>query len=484
MNQLTKIISAFLIKIIFILLLLSSSIGNGQKKSTSVNISSNGKTSISIKNGFGNNFSIEYKGDITLSDDDSDVIAISRNGYMEIKKSAFGSRRRIFIESDNSGQLIKKYYVGGSQKSFDNEGKKWLSEILLEAVRTTTLGAEKRVNRFYKQGGSYKVLKEVGNISSDHVKSRYVKLLLEKNLKEKDLISILNTVGEQIDSDHHSADILKHNTKLFLAYPGTTSAYIKATGEIDSDHHKAEVLKRSIQDGAISDTQLKALFEIAKDIDSDHHKASVLKEVLNRRSLNSENMKLLVSTSKGIDSDHHKASVLKKALNINGLSESVHNTLLASISEMDSDHHIASVFSELLRNKMDSGSLSNLLRLVEDNMDSDNHQANVLKQVATKQHINGAVLPAYLEALQEINSDHHQADVFKQLSRQEFEDSQLSKILLATKSINSDYHKSESLLSFASEVSNSSSNVKDAYTEACKDISSESHFGRALKAIQ
>ncbi|GMN08892.1 hypothetical protein MTsPCn9_06520 [Croceitalea sp. MTPC9] len=484
MNQLSKIITSFLIKIIFILLLLSSSIGNGQKKSTSVNISSNGKTSISVKNGFGNNFSVEYKGEITLSDDDTDVIAISENGYMEIKKSAFGSRRKIFIEPDNSGRLTKKYYVGGSQKSFDAEGKKWLSEILLEIVRTTTLGAEKRVDRMYKQGGSYKVLKEVGNISSEHVKSRYVKLLLDKDLKEKDIISVLNTVGEDIDSDHHIASILKHNIKHFIISEGATAAYIKTAGKIDSDHHKAEVLKKSIQNGDISDTQMKTLFIIANDIDSDHHKASVLKEVLNRRSLNPENMKLLVNTSKGIDSDHHKASVLKKALNINGLSESVHNSLLASISDMDSDHHIASVFSELLRNKMDSGSLSNLLRLVEDNMDSDNHQASVLKQVATKQNIDSTVLPAYLEALQEISSDHHQADVFKQLSRQEFEDSQLSKILLATKNINSDFHKAETLLSFASEVRNSSSNVKNVYTEACKDISSESHFGRALKAIQ
>lgn len=266
MVQLSKIITTFLFKLIFIVILISSVALNGQKKSTSVNVSSNGKTTVSIKNGFGNNFSLEYKGEITLFDDDTDVIAISNNGYMEIKKSAFGSRRKIFIEPDNSGRLIKKYFVGGSHKSFDSEGKKWLSEILLEVVRTTTLGAEKRVNRIYKQGGSYKVLKEVENITSNHVKARYIKLLLEKNLKEKDLISVLNTVGEDIDSDHHKASILNSNAKGFLISDGATSAYIKATVEIDSDHHKASVLKTSIHDSDISDNQMKALFAIINDI--------------------------------------------------------------------------------------------------------------------------------------------------------------------------------------------------------------------------
>ena len=484
MIHLSKIIASSLIKLVLVLLLISSTAVSGQKRSTSVNISSNGKTTVSVKNGFGNNFSLEYKGEITLSDDDTDVISISDNGYMEIKKSAFGSRRRIFIEPDNSGHLIKKYYVGGSQKNFDSEGRKWLSEILLEVVRTTTLGAEKRVNRIYKQGGSYKVLKEVGYMSSNHVKARYIKLLSEKDLKDKDLISILNTVGNDIDSDHHRASILKNNAKRFLTSDAATSAYIKATGEIDSDHHKAEVLKKSIYDSNITDTQMKVLFTIINNIDSDHHKASVLKEVLNRRKLNAENMKLLVNTSKNIDSDHHKASVLKKALSMNDLPESVYNTLLSSIGNMDSDHHIASVFSEILRNRMDENSLAYLLDLVGDTIDSDYHQANILKQVASKQNISDNALDNYLAALREIDSDAHQASTFKELSRKDFGSPQLIKILSATNNIDSDHHKAESLLSFAAKVRSSENDVKDAYTDACKYISSSTHFGRTLKAIQ
>ncbi|GMN05200.1 hypothetical protein MTsPCn5_05880 [Croceitalea sp. MTPC5] len=483
MNQLSKFIAALLVKIIILLMVFGANGLSAQRRSTSVNINNNGKTTISIKNGLGNNFSIEYKGEITLSDDDTDVVAISRGGYMEIKKSAFGNRRRISIEPNDSGGLIKKYYVGSSQKSFDAEGKKWLSEILLEVVRTTTLGAEKRVNRLYKAGGSYKVLKEVGKITSNHVKSRYIKLLLKKELKEADLIAVLNEVAE-IDSNHHQADILKNNTNVFLAHKGTTAAYIKAAGTIDSDHHKAEVLKKSINDGSISDTQMKALFAITQDIDSDHHKASVLQTVLERRSLNQTNLKLLVNTTRDIDSDHHKASVLKKALNSEELGSDVYNTLLTSVSSIDSDHHLASVFTQLLRNEIDGASLLRLLRVMQDNMSSDNHQATVLKKVLQEQRLSGNSLSEYLSVLRNMDSDHHKASVFKTLSRNDFSDAELVQILKATTSIGSDHHKAESLLGFASKVRSADREVQDAYTSACKDIDSESHFGRALKAIQ
>ncbi len=483
MTQLSKLLVTLLVKLIILLLVFNSFDSTAQSRSTSVNIRDNGKTTISIKNGFGNNFNIEYKGEITLSDDDTDVIAISDGGYMEIKKAAFGSRRRIYIESDNSGKLIKKYFVGSSQRNFDAEGRKWLSEILLEVVRTTTLGSEKRVNRMYKQGGAYKVLREVDRISSNHVKARYIKLLLNKELSEKDLLQVLDEVAD-IDSDHHRASILKENTKAFLAYDSTTGAYIETTGSIDSDHHKASVLKRSIDDGNISDAQMKTLFAIAKDIDSDHHKASVLHTVLTNRSLNGTSLKLLLNTAQDIDSDHHKASVLQSTLKHSKLDNSSYKTLLSAATNIDSDHHMASLFKTALRNNLDDSSLSYLLQLVRDEINSDSHSASVLKEVVWKQKVSGDAIKPLLNAMDHINSDSQRAEVFKQLSRKSFSERETALILEAIADLNSDHHKAESLIAFSYRVENMGGVAEEAYVNACKTINSESHFGRAIRAIQ
>lgn len=482
MRHLSKLIIGLLIKAIVLFTFFNPSFSEAQKKSTSVNINSNGKTTISISNGFGNKFSIEYEGDIELSDDDSDVVSISRGGYMEIKKSAFGNRRKVTIEPDNAGGLVKKYWVGGSQKDFDSEGRKWLSEILLEVVRSTTLGAEKRVDRMYKKGGYYPVLKEVDNMTSSHVRSHYLKLLLDKKLDEKGLTATLKRVGE-IDSDHHKASILKHNTEVFLSSENLTSAYIQATGGINSDHHKAEVLKTAIKNGDIKDNQIKALFAIVNDINSDHHQANVLLEVLKNRSLNAENTKLLISTSKSINSDHHKANVLKKALDTDGLSSASYHALLSSVDNMSSDHHISSVLNDMLKNDLDQESLAHLLKQVKNNMSSDMHQATVLKKIANGQEMK-TTLNDFLQVLKGINSDHHQAGVFKELSRNSFSDNELIAIITATKSINSDHHHAEALLAFAPKVTGKTGAVMDAYRSSSDAISSDSHLGRVLRAVR
>lgn len=483
MNQLSKIFAALVLKVILFFFLLNGSSVNAQRKSTSINVSDNGKTSISVKNnGFGNNFQVEFKGDITLSNDDTDVIAISDEGYMEIKKSAFGNRRRVFIESNSSGQLTKKYYVGGSERNFDSEGRKWMAEILLEVVRTTTLGSEQRVNRIYKQGGTYGVLKEVDFIGSNYVKARYIKLLLKKDLKNADLISILNVIGDDIDSDHHRADILKNNTSKFLATEASTSAYIEATAEIDSDHHKAEVLKRSIKDGSLKGNQMNSLFTIAKDIDSDYHKSSVLLTVLRNSSLNTANMKLLISTANGIDSDHHKSEVLRSALNSDGLSDSSFHTLLSSLDDMSSDHHKGNVLSKLLQKDLDPSSLSHVLKQVG-HMDSDSHKANVLKSVVRKE-LSDESIEVLLDVLEHMSSDSHKAGIFKQMARKTYSDTQFTKILWTIKDIGSDYHKAESLLAFSRMVSQKEATVKETYRSVCKSISSDSHYRKAINAVQ
>ena len=88
----------------------------------------NGKSKIRVKSK-GNEFNIEYEGEFTLSDDDKDIVAVSNGGFIEIKKSSFGNRRRIVIESDSNGKLIKRYYVGGSQKNYNPDGKNGLQKF-------------------------------------------------------------------------------------------------------------------------------------------------------------------------------------------------------------------------------------------------------------------------------------------------------------------------------------------------------------------
>lgn len=423
-------------------------------KSNSYSISSNSKNGVKtyhIKNKF-QNFKIEYEGDITVSKDDKDIEAISRGGFIEIKKSSFGTKRRIVIHAEG-GKLVKKYFVGWSEKSYNPEGKKWLAEILPEILRTTTIGAEARVDRFYKKGGVNAVVSEVGKIKSDYVKSAYLKLLLNKDLNTNGLVKVLETAGKQIKSDHYVSQILKSNQKAFLKNDKTISAYIKATESIKSDHYVSQVLKTVIKDATISDKQLGSLLEVTKTISSDHYLSGVLKEIMDSRTLNATNINKIIELSRSMKSDHYKTEVLKKALKTKSLSSKGYASFLASLSDIKSDHYISSVINEMLKNtKLDTTSLTSLLKVMEGH----------------------------------IQSDHYITTIFKKLAKSSKSLSEPQVILIldtASKSINSSHYLTTVLVAFSDKVNSSSEKVKSAYRKAAKAIKSDTYYGRVMKAL-
>lgn len=435
--------------LLFLAFLLAMPINSYAQTNTRIS-NNNGKSRINISND-GKDFKIEYEGDITLSNDDKDIVAISSGGFIEIERSSFGNRRRIVIESDRNGNLIKKYYEGRTEKDFIPEGQKWLAEVLQDIVRTTTIGAEGRVDRFYNNGGANSVLSEIKMIESDYVKAAYFELLLEKNLSNSELVNTIDTAGDDIESDHYLASILTSNQKAFLSNNQTISAYIKAAKGLESDHYMTNVLKQVINDKSITDDQLDALLVISEDVSSDHYLTQILIEVMDNRELNTQNVSRIISLSKSIESDHYKTQVLKKVIEDNGLSSDAYNAFLGTINDIQSDHYITEVINTLMSKKLDA---------------STNSLNNLLDIIASS-----------------VQSDHYAASIYKELANQNLTEAQLIATLNSLTHIQSDHSMSQALLAFANKVKNSSERVKSAYRTATKSIGSETYYGRTIKAI-
>ena len=432
-------------------MLIALPIHSYSQNKTNYSISSNnGKSTISVSNN-GKDFKIEYEGEITLSDDDRDIVSISRGGFIEIEKSSFGNKRRIVIESDRNGNIIKKYYEGRTEKEFVPDGKAWLAEVLQEIVRSTTIAAEARVDRFYGKGGANAVLNEISIIESDYVKTRYFELLLDKNLNNSELVKTIQSAGKQVDSDHYLSTILKRNQKAFLANSQTISAYIDAAGSLDSDHYMTSVLKEVINDTSISDSQMESLLELSKKVSSDHYLTQVLSEVMDNRELNSQNISKIITLSNDIQSDHYKTQILKKVINDKGLPSDAYDAFLGTLKDVESDHYISEIIRELLDKKLDAStsSLKQLLDIVNNN----------------------------------IQSDHYASTIYKTMGSHNLTEDQLIAVLESLSNIQSDHYMSQALLAFSNNVRNSSERVKTAYRTAAKSIGSNTYYGRAIKAI-
>jgi hypothetical protein len=94
-----------------IIAFLITSCSFGPSESTRVYASNNG-SKISYKNSDGfNTFNIDVRGTIEVTDDDRDIKSMSPDGYLEIAKTTFGSKRTIKISAE--GNTIKREYFGG-----------------------------------------------------------------------------------------------------------------------------------------------------------------------------------------------------------------------------------------------------------------------------------------------------------------------------------------------------------------------------------
>ena len=145
------------------------------------------------------NFNVETRGKIELTDDDKDVKSMSPDAYLEVNKTVFGSKRTLIVTPLGNG-LKKEYYEGRTLVAFEPEGRKWMGEVLPELVRSTTIGAESRVARFFRQGSTKAVLDEIRIIESDYVKVRYANLLMEQNVPVADYASVVGQVSETMNS--------------------------------------------------------------------------------------------------------------------------------------------------------------------------------------------------------------------------------------------------------------------------------------------
>ncbi len=430
-------------------------------------------------------YKIEYEGDFELSDDDTDIVSISRGGYLEISKTTFGSKRRVLIENGSGGKLERTYYVGRQKTSFDPEGKKWLVEVLPEIVRSTGIGAKSRVDRFYKRGGVSAVLDEVELLDGSYVKAMYAKILLDKDgLSGNDLSNILNRVSDEISSDYYLADIMKSNSDRFLRNDVSTQAYLNAIEEISSDYYSAAVLKEAINNRNVAESHNTTLIRAARNISSDYYMSNTLKEILKEKQLTDELLSELISASKDIGSDYYQSQLLSEALKQDELSSAGFTQLLDAISEVSSDHYMTSVFSKLLDEQVKEEVLIKIINVVGDDLSSDYYASSILSKVIKKQMMTEKVMEAFTQSLNEIDSDHYTTEVIKKAADNDsLGEKELISLIEVISRIDSNHYLSSSLSEVAPRVSSGSEALKNAYRKAAKQISSDTYYGRAMKAI-
>lgn len=429
-------------------------------------------------------FNVETRGNIELTDDDMDVKSLSNDGYLEITKTVFGAKRSIVIESLGGGKIKREYYEGRTRMDWEPQGKKWLGEILPEVVRTTTLGAEGRVNRIFQKGGSAAVLREIDEMRGDYAKARYAKLLLEKDIPAGEMATIVSAIADDIGSDYYLASVYQNHVEKLLATPASANAFYQGTQRIGSDYYKSSVLKEALEKFSAEPAQVKTILQSAASIKSDYYLSVVLTTLLEESDVKEESLAELLAVSSKIPSAYYRSQVLGKALEKKGLSPKVQNEVVKALAGVSSDYYKSVVVTKMAESgTIDKVVQTELIDLVSNNLSSDYYSAVALKSILEHQQLNDESFRQLVIAGGKINSATYAADVLKRAGKEQLNRSQLIELLKASSGISSDHYLSDLLASIAPQVRNADAQVKEAYRQAAKRISSETYYGRALKAI-
>lgn len=430
------------------------------------------------------NFNIESRGKIEVTDDDRDIKSISNDGYLEITKTVFGSKRAIIIESLGGGRIKKEYYEGRNKMEWDPNGKNWLAEILPEIVRSTTLGAEGRVNRIYAKEGVAGVVAELGRLEGDYAASHYSKLLLEKNISASELPAAIKGIADAIDSDYYLSTVLQSNVSRLLATPEAANAFLQGTKKIDSDYYKSAVLKEAAKKLAGSPAQVRTILQCATDIDSDYYLSVLLTTLLEQNELKEESVQDLIPASTKISSDYYRIQVLNEALTKNSLSGQSLKNVVTALEDINSAYYKTMVFNTMAeRTKMEADVQIQMINQIKESVNSDYYASITMKNLLRNQHLTDEAFRLLVNVSSDFNSANYAADVLRTASEKDLNKNQLIDILKASSNVDSDHYLSEILLSLANQVRSSDSSVKDAYRAAAKGIDSDSYYGRAVKAI-
>lgn len=469
---------------LYLLLLLSGlSVTLSAQKDEATYLSKRSGTTVHNHSNGWQSFNVEMRGRIEVTDDDKDIKSMSDDGYLEINKTVFGSRRTIVI-SPQGGSLKREYYEGRTSLPYEPEGRKWLAEILPELLRSTTIGAESRVNRFFRKGGTSAVLEEIVRLESDYVKQHYANLLVNvSGVVAKDYATIIDKVARTLESDYYLSEFLRKGMDKFLTNRDATDAVFKACEGMESDHYKTEIIKEALRAQPVSLESTKVILTATKKMESDHYKTEVLSALLRQSNLTDAIVSEMIGTTRSFDSDHYRTVVLNKALATKGLSATSYQRTLESVKDFESDHYRTEVLTKLLRNKLPTEQVFNLVSMTE-SFDSDHYLTVVFKEVLKSQELSDDAFKALVERVSHVNSDHYASVILRSaLDLPNLSDAKLISILNVAGNMESDHYTTEVLVNASPQVKAGSSALKDAYRVAARRISSDTYYGRALKAI-
>ena len=425
---------------------------------------------------------LEYRGKIVFTDDDSDVKSISPGGFIKFSKRTFGTKRTIILEGNSNGTITREYRESGRQIPYEPEGRKWLESVLPEIIRSTGLGAEARVARFYQKSGINGVLDEIEEINSNYVAGIYYNEVFKMNgISSADLAKAVEHAGEHVSSSYELAKLLTGNMDQLLSSKATSAAMVEATTSISSDYEQAKVYK-SVLKSNVDDNTVVLVIGGLDNISSNYEKSNVLQGIMNYE-LSDKSVELVLGEIAGMSSSYEQSKVLQELIKVQGLNEVTTTMLLTTAEDISSDYEKTKVVQVLIaNNELTAKEISEVAEFSK-TINSDYEQSKLLQQLINDESIDEAAIDIVIEMSGSVSSSYEQSKIlYEVLESNNFRGNNFLSVIEATESISSDYETSK-VLTQVIKHENLEDKYYDALIEAVSNVSSRYEKAKLMMAM-
>lgn len=309
---------------------------------------------------------IRFEGRPRFTADFTEIASLDGQGVFEIEED--GRIDRQLEIRTTRGALEFAYTVDRARRSFDADGKTWLTSVLQQLFRRTAYASKERVAWLLRRSGPDGVLAEIAQMPSAYPQHAY-------------MIELLN----QADPGR---DVL--------------TRMLKAAAAWDSDYYKAGLLESFSQRGGRDAELSKAAWAVVRSLGSDYYAAQATAALLKAGApVTRDDLARILAD---LDSDYYRLTVVKAAL---GQREDMTELVLAAARETSSSYYRSEILTWLLEEGRPEGpALISVIRLSSE-LESDHYRARVLTHIARGRTLEGAVREAYVRAAEGIASQHY-----------------------------------------------------------------------------
>ena len=100
------------------------------------------------------------------------------------------------------------YRVNGTERPYDDEGRRWFAELLPRVLAEACINVEQRVRYWRSQGGVDAALRHIAELRSSGAKRSHYNALLDNQLSASELDGLVKQAGKSIPSSGDLRSVL------------------------------------------------------------------------------------------------------------------------------------------------------------------------------------------------------------------------------------------------------------------------------------